>query len=318
MVRRSGCRGTPCCWRSRARTMCPARTSCRARPRIRAPMVSGLLIRLDYSRRPSCRRTPRQPMAPAVGIAGGVAEREAAGLALGGQRCALQHAVKSVDQASKPASFRGGDAVRRCGPAAPVEWRSTSVAHAELAADVVPAAILLIEILGGIGDVDELFGILVGIVVPAVDDIRPLADIGGDRRLRTQVLPALALDLHGHAGLLGVFLGVLQPQRLVALDELRRPQHAQAGAGLGLQIDRRLLRARRAQIRADSRAGSRPAPTFSESRLVKSFIAPPLTYWRLVAGPPIYGIKLTPDCASNRCTQSRRGARAMRSPGLKL
>ena len=199
------------------------------------------------------------------------------GLPLGGQRLRdLEHAVEIGRPGVEAGFLQRGDAVDDAGAGGTQRnGDPLAVAHAELPADVVPAAVLLIEILGEVGDVDELVRILMGVVVPAIDDIRALADIGGHRRLRTQILPALALDLDLHAGLPGVFLGVLQPQRLVALDELGRPQHAQAGARLGLQVDRRLLRARRPQPRFVPTAApaSRPAPTFSESRLVKSFIA---------------------------------------------
>ena len=92
------------------------------------------------------------------------------------------------------------------------------------------AAVAAGEIRRDIGHIEELVGILEWVVEPDQHDVRPCAHIGGDRRLRPDVLPALLVDAHLDARGVGEFLGVGEPGILVALHERRPAQHAQGGA----------------------------------------------------------------------------------------
>ena len=97
----------------------------------------------------------------------------------------------------------------------------------------VPAAIFAAEIVGEVGDVEQLVGILMRVVEPDQHEVGAGADIGGDRSLRANVLPAFLVDADLHAGGFGEALGVGQPLVLVALDEGRPAQQPQRSAGLG-------------------------------------------------------------------------------------
>src|SRR3546814_4503249 len=59
---------------------------------------------------------------------------------------------------------------------------------------IVPAAILVAEIVGKVGQRHELVGILMRVVEPAEDDVGAGADVGRDRRLGAHVLPRLVVD----------------------------------------------------------------------------------------------------------------------------
>ena len=75
------------------------------------------------------------------------------------------------------------------------------------------------------------------IVEPHQHQIGTRSDIGGDRRLGADVLPALLVDANLDAGRLGEFLRIGEPLVFIALDEGRPAQKAQAGAFLGLEGD---------------------------------------------------------------------------------
>ena len=113
---------------------------------------------------------PQQPMAPAVGVADGVAEREAAGLALLRPAPApiFRIPARSVGHPrSRPPSWR--NAVVDASPGRTQRERDPlPVALAVLPATRIPAAIFLAEIFGDVRHVDQLLGILVGVVVPAM------------------------------------------------------------------------------------------------------------------------------------------------------
>jgi hypothetical protein len=55
-----------------------------------------------------------------------------------------------------------------------------AVARRIIARPVIPAAVFLTEVVGEIGDLEQLVGILVGIVEPDEHDVGPGADIGRD------------------------------------------------------------------------------------------------------------------------------------------
>src|SRR5262249_8654491 len=102
---------------------------------------------------------PQRPLAPAVGVAGGVAQREA------GRRVVLLQGLAELEEAGrvlgKLPEARGlhvADAVVQA--AAGRTLRNGDPAVALLAVTLgnrVPAAILRAEIFGDVGDVDQLF-----------------------------------------------------------------------------------------------------------------------------------------------------------------
>jgi hypothetical protein len=101
----------------------------------------------------------------------------------------------------------------------------------------VPAAVLVAEVLGQIGQVDELVGILVGIVEPADDDVGAAADIGRHRRLGPHVFPGLVVDLHLDAGL-SVNFAVFAIHRRSSPSTKRRQRSTRSLAfGLGLEAE---------------------------------------------------------------------------------
>ena len=224
-------------------------------------------------------------MAPAVGVANGVAERETAGLALPGQRLRhLQHAIQIGRPGVKAGFLQGGDAVDDAGAGRAQGDRDPfPVVQAELLADVVPAAILLVEIFAEIGDVDQLVRILMGVVVPAIDNIRALAHIGGDRRLRTQSSQPWLSTFTSRRSAWCISpcspaTASRRPSRTsrAAARARSRPPPASGRTSAPPRS------AGRSQARADGRAREQAGADFQRLRLVKSFIAPPL---HLVADP---------------------------------
>ena len=144
---------------------------------------------------------PHEPERP-VRVTGGVAEREAGRRALGLQRLAQLEEAGEVPRERVEA--RGLDL------ALAPDQRSTCGAHHDgdpllvvLAVGLgrlVPAAVLVAQVVGEIRYVDELVGILVRVFHRADDDVGTAADVGGDRRLRPHVFPAFGVDAHFDAG----------------------------------------------------------------------------------------------------------------------
>ena len=167
----------------------------------------------------------------------------------------------SVGNSSKPASFTQAFAIDHASAGrAERQADPLAVAHAVVLRRVVPAAVFVAEIFGEVGQRHELVGILVRVVVPAENDVRAGADIGGDRRLRADVLPGFRRERHRHAGRLGEGLGVRLPLVLVALHELVPAQHAELRARL--RREAQILRERRSALQklrtggADGEAGA--------------------------------------------------------------
>ena len=127
---------------------------------------------------------------------------------------------------------------------------------AEASDHVVPAAVLAIEIVGQFGKIEELIRVLVGIVEPAEYDVRPAADVGGDRRLGTDVFEILCIHAHRHAGQLREFRGIGRPLILVALYEALPAQDAQFRSRFGFVAQFGGLRGERSQ-QAPGGAGNR-------------------------------------------------------------
>jgi hypothetical protein len=123
-------------------------------------------------------------------------------------------------------------------PAAPERQADpAAVALAVALRHRVPAAVLAAQVLRHVGHVDELVGILMGVVEPADDDVGAAADIGRHGRLRPHVFPRLVVDLHLDAGRFGELRSVRHPLHLVALDEAAPAQHTQLGAGLDVEAE---------------------------------------------------------------------------------
>ena len=142
---------------------------------------------------------PHQPVAPGVGVAGGVAEREAARRALGVQRLHhLQEAVGVLREAVEARRLHVALAVdhHAAGRAERYADPVLAVGAQVGCARVIPAAVFLAEVVGDVGDVDQLLRVQVGVVVGAQDDVGPGAGVRCDRRLRTHVFPAFVVDAH--------------------------------------------------------------------------------------------------------------------------
>ncbi len=173
--------------------------------------------------------SPHHPMAPRVGVADRIAQGKAA-------RCAL--GLELLEQLEKVGQI-GGDLLEPGGLhlAAPVGDASAQEAHAQsdpapiaravAPHDVVPAAVLAAQVVGQLGQIEQLVGVLVRIVVPAQHDVRPTADVGGHRRLGAYVLEVLAVHAHAHAGPFGEGTCIGHPLLFVSLDEALPAQHAQ-------------------------------------------------------------------------------------------
>ena len=202
---------------------------------------------------------PQHPVDPAVGVAGGVAEREPRRLAGGLHALAQLEVAGEVGRERLEARLvHRADAIVQRAAGGAVRQRDPAVALlAVFQRDLVPAAIFCAEILGDFGHVDQLFAELERIVERAEDDVRPGAGVGGDRGLRADVVPALGIDADLHAGRLAEGFGVLDERVVLGLDELLPAQHAQARAG----FRRRALPGdiggpRRARQQAKPRRGS--------------------------------------------------------------
>ena len=142
---------------------------------------------------------------------------------------------------------------------------------------LVPAAVLVAEVVRDVGDVDELVGVLVRVLHRADDDVRTAADVGRDRRLGTHVLPAFRVDPHVDAGQRGELLGVRRPDVLVALHEPLPAQHAKLRALLRLEHVCCASASVGSNAEPPPRAvvAATPAVVFRNSRLLKSLITPP-------------------------------------------
>jgi hypothetical protein len=134
-----------------------------------------------------------------------------------------------VDRRLAPDQWAGGAAE---GQADPVVG---AVLLAVLLADEHPAAVLLAEVFGDVGQLDQLVGIDVRRVAEADDHVRAGAGIGGDRGLLGDVLPPHEVDTDLDAGRLGEGGGAGAEDILVRLHEAHRAQHAQRGALLDRQ-----------------------------------------------------------------------------------
>ena len=180
---------------------------------------------------------PDQPVGPQA-VAGGIAQREAGRRALGMQRLEhLQEAIHVLREGVESGRLQLALAVDHR-PACRTQWHANPLlaVRAQIGlAGRVPAAVLLAEVLAQVGDVDQLVGVEVGIVVGRQDDVGSGAGVGRDRGLGPNVFPAFVVDPHLDAGLLGELLDVDHVGVDVTLDETAPAQHAQLGAFLRLE-----------------------------------------------------------------------------------
>jgi hypothetical protein len=93
-----------------------------------------------------------------------------------------------------------------------------------------PAAVPLADIVGDVGQLDQLVDIDVRRIGEADDNIGAGTGIRGHRGLLVDVLPADEVDLDLDPGLLGEFGRIGAEHILVGLDETHRSQHAQGCA----------------------------------------------------------------------------------------
>jgi hypothetical protein len=91
----------------------------------------------------------------------------------------------------------------------------------------VQTTVFLAQIFGHIGNVGELVGVKMRIVVRADDDVRPAPDVRGNCRLGSQVLPVLTLHCDSYSGCFSESLAVGQPLVFIALHEALPAQHPQ-------------------------------------------------------------------------------------------
>src|SRR5258708_3135764 len=111
---------------------------------------------------------PDHPVAPGVGVAGGVAESKAARRALGLQRLHhLPHAVGVLRKALEPGRLHMALAVdHHAARGAEGDADPALAVRAQVGlAGGIPAAVFLPEVAAGVGDVDQLLGVEVRVVV---------------------------------------------------------------------------------------------------------------------------------------------------------
>ena len=158
---------------------------------------------------------PEQPVGVVVAVADAVAMREAGGMADLLQRLAEFEEARRVLREFGEAGFLDPAVAIDDGVADGRQRQADELAVARGVAlrAVIPAAILVAEIVAEVGDVEQLVGILVGVVEPDQHEVGAGADIGGDGGLRADVLPAFLVDANLHAGGVGEALGVGEPLR---------------------------------------------------------------------------------------------------------
>ncbi len=256
---------------------------------------------------------PDQPLAPGIAVAGRIAERESGRRALRLQRLAeleeavgvLREAVESggLDVAFAVHHAHAGHAQRDADPFLAV--------RAEIrVADRVPAAVLLAEVGAHVGDVDQLLGIQVGVVVGRQDDVGAGAGVGGHRRLRAHVLPALGVDADLDAVLVAELLDVGHVLVLVALDEALPAQDPQLGALLRRVAPLR-VRVLDPEQRPGRGAGGNCRGRFQEPATFEFTHDYLLGLWarRWLEGPfECQATRRLPLAASNSCARVRSGA----------
>ncbi|GCC47371.1 hypothetical protein chiPu_0031508, partial [Chiloscyllium punctatum] len=164
-------------------------------------------------------------------------------------------------------------------------------AHAIAFCERKPAAVTLVEIIGDVGQFDQLVDIDVRRIAEADDDIGTGAGVRGHRSLLVDVLPADEVDLDLDAGLVGELLGVGAEHVLVGLNEAHRPQHAQGRAVLDRQRRRRHVRSldlrcvlRRSTGDGQCRRGSSQRQRVATRDLVRHVVCTPCLFFCFLPG----------------------------------
>src|ERR1700733_5484455 len=122
--------------------------------------------------------------------------------------------------------MHGADTVIHAAAARTLRKRDPAIAtHPVFAGDRIPAARVGPDIFSEIGEIEQFFLEFERVIESAHDDVRSGADIGGDRRLWSDVVPAFSVDAHLDAGFLREFLGVGDEAVELRLDELLPPQY---------------------------------------------------------------------------------------------
>ena len=179
---------------------------------------------------------PQAPMHPAVAVAGGVAERHSARRSV---------AFRGLGEFEIFVGRR-----RKLGEPRLLQRRDPVVLHVAAVADrdgdpLVaalavgdrarhPAAVLLAEVIGDVGDVDAFLREQVRQRVETPEQVRSGAGIGGNRGFRLHVLVGFARDVDLHAGRLGEGIDQRHEGVVLGLHEIFPSQHGQLRAALRL------------------------------------------------------------------------------------
>ena len=181
---------------------------------------------------------PDQPVGPGVAVAGGVAEGHAARQAalLQGLSAQLQEVVGVVREAVEARVLHRLDPVVDVVAADTQRQRHPAAVPVAVARRrVVPAAVLLTQVIGHVGHVQQLLGQQVGDCLGAPDHVRPGAAEGGGRGLGLDVVDELLVQADLDAGRRGEGGDVLVELDVLGLDEAVPAQHAQRSTVLRLE-----------------------------------------------------------------------------------
>ena len=185
---------------------------------------------------------PQAPVHPGVAVAGGVAEREAAGRALRLHRLGIfEEFVGLGREGAEPGLLRRFDTIvdQRAG----IADRDRDPLVAVLAVfdgAVDPAAMRLAEIVGDVGHIEALLREQVRQRIQTPEQVGAGAGVGGDRCLRLHVFIGFARDIDRDAGRLREGGDQLYESVVFGLHEIFPAQHRQLGALL--RLPRRALR----------------------------------------------------------------------------
>jgi hypothetical protein len=179
---------------------------------------------------------PQAPVHPAIGIAGGVAERHAAGRVVAlGRLGVFQELVGGCREFGEARLLQRRDAVVQ--HIAAVADRDVDPLVAALAVGDRgrhPAAVFLAEIVGDVGDVDAFLRKQVRQREQAPEQIRTGVGIRRHRRLRRNVLVRFPRHIDLDAGRLGERVEQLHERVVLRLHEVLPAQQRQLCAFLGL------------------------------------------------------------------------------------
>ena len=169
------------------------------------------------------------------------------------------------------------DAIVEAAAARALRKRDPAISiHPVFAGNRIPAARLGPDIFGEIGEIEQLVLELERVVERPHDDVGSGADIGGDRRFRSDVVPAFGVDAHLDAGLLSEFLGIGDETVELRLDELLPAQDPDRSASFRRRPVPRRLGAGNARHEKQSRraAGLQNSPSGDVGHVILPLLAP--------------------------------------------